>query len=406
MSETQIAEWTELLNKAEAEGILTREQPPLTLIEITGNHGHQTKENFYSNVLSFFFKTYEAHGLDDLFISSLLEVYFEKSKRKNPVINNIISNSVEREFQAITKERPTTQESLDLLIETDDFIIGIENKIYTGLQNDFVQYAEAVKQVADNYYSPQPKDICVLLSLFEKEEPAGFRLITYDNFFERVKKNLGKYATGACPEYLQFLLHFIKTIRNMTMNNELNEAMKKFLEQKDTDNVEKVQKLTNALDSYKEYLRSKLVSDENLEHFNKKYDIISACGHRGTKHRKEQIYIGCMGDIDSSSNKKSYQDLTNFGIDLFYCLPANVIIDVFLHGEGGSPSSPERTKKILCDASLAEEFKFKASGYEKNKFRIKKSIPMDEITNEDNVLDRLIKAILKEHEVKVKQAGG
>ncbi len=391
MDEILIARWTELLRKAEAEGILslgTVEQPP-TFIEITR---HQRKENFCSNILAFFFKTGAQHHLGDLLVSSLLEVYKEKSPDDNFATEGIEVVNVSREYSTDERKR------IDLLIKTRRHVIGIENKIYAdAYNNDFKNYEKTIREVASNYLddSSKLKPVYVILSLNKQEQHENFIPITYDEFFKKIEKNLGKYVMDANPKYLPFLLDFIKTIQNLTMNNELNQEIQEFL-QKEKDNVEKIEQLTDAIQKYKEHLRERLIGDKKLlEHFNKKSDIIGADWKNGTGGKKKYIYIGFKERID--------QDHTHFGIDLFHCLPASVTIDVFLHKKDWSLEHSEWTKKLLRDSSLEKEFK--VSEKDENKFRIKESIPMDKITNEDNVLDRLIKAILKEYETKAKQAG-
>ena len=384
MSETQIAEWTEFLNKAEAEGILTREQSPLTLIEAIG---YERKENFYNALLKFFFQTESEHDMSDLMVSSLLEAFSEKDNRTDIPTDNIKVNNVEKEYTTKARNR------IDLLIETDQHVIGIENKIDAWVNNDFEEYEQAINNLAanDSGSSPGRQPVCVLLSPYKQKkqkEHKSFIPITYEEFFKKIEKNLGNYATGAHPEYLQFLLHFIKTIRNLTMNNELNKEMKEFLQQE--DNVEKAQNFTNALQVYEEELRKKLVSDENLKYFNDKSNIIHAHlwenvpGKKGPKQKK---YI--------TINFNRSNDPT-FAIDILYGFPDDAIIDVFFRKEKNGAAGPRgRTKNLLHKFSLLEEFK--VSENDRNKFQIKESIPLDDITKEENVLGRLIKAILKEY---------
>ncbi len=385
MNEILIARWAELLRKAEAEGILsleTVEQSP-TFIEITH---HQRKENFCSNILAFFFKTGAQHHLGDLLISSLLEVYKEKSPDDNFATEGIEVVNVSREYSTDERKR------IDLLIKTRRHVIGIENKIYAdAYNNDFKNYEKTIKEVASNYLddSSKLKPVYVILSLNKQEQHENFIPITYDEFFKKIEKNLGKYVMDANPKYFPFLLDFIKTIQNLTTDNKFIQEMQDFL-QKEKNNAKKAQNFIDVLQEYKEHLRERLISDKNLKYFNDKSDIINA-SLWGTvprkRNKRKYIYIDFEEKFDQSR--------PTFAIDLLDCLPDNVIIDVFFREEKRGPGYPERTKNLLHKFSLLEEFKIPE--HDNNKFRIKESIPMDEITNEDNVLGKLINALLKEY---------
>ena len=89
-----------------------------TFLDISGFPHY---ENVCSNILQFFFQTNEAHGMGDLFIQSLLKTAGEN------ISNTIIVNEVFREQPTPSGKR------LDIVITTDDYVVGIENKIYAVL---------------------------------------------------------------------------------------------------------------------------------------------------------------------------------------------------------------------------------------------------------------------------------
>ena len=364
MAEIQITEWEKLLQEAESEGILAlakQKQYPPTLIEITG---YQTKENFYNNILAFFLQTDAAHGMGDLVVSSLLEAVDIETDDVN--VSNVV-----REYTTDKRKR------IDLLIETRRYIIGIENKIYAWAYNDFEEYSKTINTLAkkDSGSSDERKPVCILLSLFKQEKHEDFIPITYKEFFEKIEKNLGKYTTDAHPEYLQFLLHFIKTIRNLTMKNELEQEMKKemkkFLEKE--NNAEKAEFFYKKCREYKAMLDTSLFSEENLNHFKHKLPEII---HTWI-WKKQTFVIDCKYD----------NRLPTFSIDMWPCFPYHAGGRIFFRENGHE----EDLKKFIEKHKLLEYFKIGEGFY------LKDPIPIDEITKEDNVLNRLVNALIKEH---------
>ena len=361
MAETQITEWEKLLQEAESEGILAlakQKQSPPTLIEITG---YQTKENFYNNILAFFLQTDAAHGMGDLVVSSLLEAVDIETDDVN--VSNVV-----REYTTDKRKR-----RIDLLIETRRYIIGIENKIYARAYNKFEEYSKTINTLAkkDSGSSIKRKPVCILLSLFKQEKHEDFIPITYKEFFEKIEKNLGKYTTDAHPEYLQFLLHFIKTIRNLTMKEELDQKMKKFLEKE--DNARKAEFFHKKCREYKATLDTSLFSEENLNHFNK-----DKSPEINTRIWKNQIFvIDCKYD----------EQLPTFSIDVWTCFPYHAEGRIFFRKNGYA----EHIKNFIEKHELLKYFKIDGGFY------LKDPIPIDEITKKDNVLDRLVNALIEEH---------
>ena len=375
MAEIQITDLEKLLQEAELEGILAlakQKQYPPTLIEITG---YQTKENFYNNILAFFLRTDAAHGMGDLVVSSLLEAVDIETDDVN--VSNVV-----REYTTYTTDK---RKRIDLLIETRRYIIGIENKIYAWAYNDFEEYSKTINTLAkkDSGSSDERKPVCILLSLFKQEKHEDFIPITYKEFFEKIEKNLGKYTTDAHPEYLQFLLHFIKTIRNLTMKNELDQEMKKemkkFLEKE--DNAEKAEFFYEKCREYKATLDTSLFSEENLNHFNK-----DKSPEINTRIWKNQVFvIDCKYD----------EQLPTFSIDMWTCFPYHAGGRIFFRKNG----YVEHIKNFIEKYKLLEYFKRDEPSIEN--FYLKDPIPIDEITKDDNVLGRLVNALIEEHKTMI-----
>ncbi len=379
MNETKSPDWGPLRSKAEKLPALpVSERQPPTLIEVTG---YQAKENFCSNILAFFFQTDAEHDMGDLVVSSLLEAVSAKGDGTDIATDDIKVNNVAREYLTDDGKR------IDLLIETRRHIIGIENKIYAWAYNDFEEYEKTIKDLAANDFGSAAKrqPVCVLLSPYEQKKHKSFIPITYDDFFERIEKKLGKYATAANPEYLQFLLHFIRTIQNITMNDKKNsqfkEEMKAVLEKK--ENTKEITDFFEKCTRYKGMLDQSLLSTEHLKHFEEKQpNIINTW-----IHRKQTLVIDCNYDKQSPT----------LAIDIWTCFPDHADMAIFFRKNNWE----ERLRSFLNNYALDKKFEMDENI---GRFRIKEPIPINEITDENNALGDLIKALFKEHETKAKQA--
>ena len=173
-----------------------------TFLEVTGC---STKETVISNILAFFFDPNEAHGFDNLFISSFLNVIGQEEK--NFILENVA-----------TEESTEKNNRIDLVLELNNLVIGIENKIYAGINNPMADYKKHLEGKGKN-------NILVLLSLYEIKKYDGVDCcVTYKELFTEVKKNLGNYITGANSEYCIFLKHFINNMENlMTIEKKFDE---------------------------------------------------------------------------------------------------------------------------------------------------------------------------------------
>lgn len=192
-----------------------------TFIEISG---YPRFENVASNILSFYFDTNQKHGLKDLLLKSLLECTddFEENGLPLETLN------VSREFGIAERKR------IDIVIECADFCVSIENKIFHWLHNDLELYQQEV----DNKFTNK-NNYHIVLSIKKEEVTGNFKNITYAQFFDVLKANIGYYAIDGSNTYIIFLLDFIKTIENHYKVEDINEDMFRFLQ----DNSELINQL-------------------------------------------------------------------------------------------------------------------------------------------------------------------
>ena len=119
-------------------------EPP-TLMEIA-KFPHW--ENVYSNILGFLIDTEQVHGFGQLFIRSIMAIYSSRCPdgwpKKGLEPESIqATGRVEREVITDTNKR------IDILIECADFVVCIENKIWSGLHNDLGEYREHCEKLSD-----------------------------------------------------------------------------------------------------------------------------------------------------------------------------------------------------------------------------------------------------------------
>ena len=137
-------------------------------------------ENVMSNILAFFFDTEGEHEFGDWWLKSLLHVYNSKS------IDNYVNEDGNKVVNILREYSGNSSKRIDLLVECEDFLIVIENKIDAGLQNDLEEYIRMAK-----YYKDDVQIVKIVLSkhkIFEGDN-SGFKNITYEELFRELKKN-------------------------------------------------------------------------------------------------------------------------------------------------------------------------------------------------------------------------
>ena len=120
-----------------------------TYLEIAGKPHF---ENVCSNILRFFFDTRESHKFNDLLLKSFLNCVDDTYATEH----NLETINIYREYSAIDNKR------IDLVIECENLVIVIENKIFHCLDNKLDLYK---KTIIDNYKKTDKKSVFIVLSL-------------------------------------------------------------------------------------------------------------------------------------------------------------------------------------------------------------------------------------------------
>lgn len=194
-------------------------------------------EEICSRLLCFYFSPLEAHGLGDLFLRSLTEIL----KIPDDVVLN--HNDIK-----VVSEENADGKRLDILIYSDKFTIGIENKINAPLYNPLDVYKNRIDKYSTN------NKYCIVLSLRridnieEKKwmELNGFVNYTYKQLFNAVSPKIITHEGDTNNKYVLYLKDFIKTLNNMTGQNILNHELSDFF----YDNSNKIEEL---IDLYNQF---------------------------------------------------------------------------------------------------------------------------------------------------------
>lgn len=164
-------------------------------------------ENVMSNICAFYFKVEEVHGMQDLFINSLLEIINESKLGGQKKVNEIT------DFEADTEVSTKKGGRIDLLLSSQDHAIIIENKVYHTLNNDLEDYWNSTV-VYDNR---EENKIGIVLSLNKViVTHENFINITHVEFLKRVVQNLGNYLMNAKDKYVVFLKDFYQNSINLS----------------------------------------------------------------------------------------------------------------------------------------------------------------------------------------------
>lgn len=241
-------------------------------------------EEICSRLLCFYFNPKKEHNFRDLFISSFFELRKRSDIRYDP-----------EQIEIITEDNAEGKR-IDLVISCPDFVIGIENKITASLYNPLEKYKERLEGYNnDNLFK-------IVLSVFEITKPNevtliesnGFMAITYSQFFEVIKKNIGQYISTCNQKYLTHLFDFIETLENMKTTTYSNKELSDFF----FDNLEQIDGLVEAFAAHKQGIlnlhkeRIKEIQEEIIKQTNGKWWIWSGWDLGIDAYNSQKFRIG------------------------------------------------------------------------------------------------------------------
>jgi len=148
--------------------------PPLphrrqTFMEIAG---YPHFENVCSNILKFYIQPKNEHGFNTVFLDAI-------SRSINQTL------SIEEQDIDVRREVITSNNNrIDLVIEADNFVIGIENKIFAQVQNDLEDYWNYLNSIGEG------RSIYAILLTLRPIQPSkqlhNFYPVSYETLFSEV----------------------------------------------------------------------------------------------------------------------------------------------------------------------------------------------------------------------------
>ena len=228
-------------------------------------------ENVMSNIYAFYFNVDEVHGMQDLFINSLLEIINESKLRDQKKVAAI------SDFEVSTEVSTKKNGRIDILLSSEDHAIIIENKVYHTLNNNLEDYWNSIK-VTDNN---EDNKIGIVLSLNKLSvNHRQFINITHLELLKRVIQNLGSYVMDAKEKYVVFLKDFYQNSINLSKSEMDSKELKfyfdnqpKIIEAKDfhfavrTHIVNQVEQVVGLVDENLQLQSSKGEGNKRLRYY-------------------------------------------------------------------------------------------------------------------------------------------
>lgn len=194
-------------------------------------------EEICSRLLSFYFNPNNEHGFNDLFLTCFLQLIAPKQE----------ITYQNRQVEVIT-ELNSEGKRLDILIKSPDMVIGIENKINARVYNPLDLYSRQIDLYHKTNVFKVVLTVRVIKDVNEKRliRENNFIVISYIEFFSKIKQDIGQYISQANQKYLLFLYDFIQTIENMTGDTHNNNKLSTFF----ASNSEKIENLIQLYNQY------------------------------------------------------------------------------------------------------------------------------------------------------------
>jgi hypothetical protein len=204
-------------------------------------------------------------------VSSNVLAYFLKNTVVFKSLFSCISDDIfECNIKNITREEQTESgKRIDILINTDKIIIGIENKINAWLNNPMEDYYDHLQRLARN---ENKEWMFIILSKSKVEKNEKYVNILYSDFAVALRKNYSQLLNSLGYRYFFFLNEYIENIESFNgglyMNNEFVEIAKQ------NSNLKKIEQIITEGES----LRSELVKIayrilDDLRKYNKPFNV-------------------------------------------------------------------------------------------------------------------------------------
>jgi hypothetical protein len=188
------------------------------------------RELSYSRFLEFFLNPRGEHGFGNLFLKSLVSL--SKGTVDELDFGDVRIDCEVRTIGAGINKR----KRIDVVIQGDTFVIGIENKIGAELNNPLEEYLKHLQDLA-KATEPAKKLVPIVLSV-QRLKPeqqdecsrVGFEQMLYRDFIHEIQENLGARLPQADNRSITYLLDFITSIHHLQKGTYMDEKLLKFFQ--------------------------------------------------------------------------------------------------------------------------------------------------------------------------------
>lgn len=180
-----------------------QEEPEQTIFSI-GSRGYY--ENPTTDILAFFCDNNAVHGLDDLVLTALLNCLPDNFQS----LDSTLVESPQREVHTASGKR------IDLLFESQDWVMVIENKIFHHQNNPFSEYEQFVKEDRHVARFKDKKVVYVVLSPSGSVARPAWVGISYPRLIASIKEQLAEhFINQPLNKWTILLREFILHLENI-----------------------------------------------------------------------------------------------------------------------------------------------------------------------------------------------
>lgn len=319
-----------------------------------GARGHY--ENPVSDLLAFFINPSAAHPFKDKVLQALFNCIKEESEEQFDIVDTNLVASPQREQVTDNSKR------IDLLLESENWVMLIENKIYHYLDNPLDTYTAW----AERTYESKEK-IFLVLSI-EGTKSENWIGVSWKQFLDEIKKVMADtFLFGELNKWHVLLREYILHLESLVNPFEHTEMEKKFV----FDNLLKIKEIISlkksVIDVFQKEVRVGLEKKFGPEITTRmeEWDGFPALRFSLNTWKSESDLVLCLDDVNS---KKFY-------------------INIYIHTE--NEDSTNKAKKIMPDIPSKQE-SYKGVNFIRFRFDLpsfERSTLISEVTKKMELLD-------------------
>ena len=334
------------------------------------------------------------------FISDWIAFLIDPNTFGTTEILNALLKTADCNFQISENENVSVEREkifndhrrIDFYIETEEIIIGIENKIWSDLGNnqleDYVKSLDKIckelgkKESVKILLYPQENKCQKIMSILKSDKDCGFITITYEQFIEALKDLKINFVDNLRSAFL--LQDFITYVEEYIMTDNFYSLENfKWIEFY-KDNAQIIEELERQNKTMKRIFTDGLIKKLADKYaMNEKWEITGA---------KSGSYIQIY-----HANSKVWGELVHFELVMVGKFPYTDI-QVTLHSKEGMDPEGLRTEELNNLENKATEFIKQTYG--NNKFEIDYS-NVDNYEKSINKVIDVVDAVIKEYEGKI-----